>query len=103
MKTLSLDIETYSSVNLGRAGVYRYAESPDFDILLLGYSIDHGPVQVVDIACGERVPEEVLDALTDKKVTKWAFNAQFERVCLSCWLRKNYPSYFKRDDTTMKL
>ncbi|WP_302158494.1 DNA polymerase [uncultured Dialister sp.] len=99
MKTLSLDIETYSSVNLGRAGVYRYAESPDFDILLLGYSIDHGPVQVVDIACGERVPEEVLDALTDKKVTKWAFNAQFERVCLSCWLRKNYPSYFKRDDT----
>ena len=99
MKTLSLDIETYSSVNLGRAGVYRYAESPDFDILLLGYSIDHGPVQVVDIACGERVPEEVLDALTDKKVIKWAFNAQFERVCLSCWLRKNYPSYFKRDDT----
>lgn len=99
MKTLSLDIETYSSVNLARAGVYRYAESPDFDILLLGYSADHSPVQVVDIACGERVPEEIMNALADKSVTKWAFNAQFERVCLSYWLRKNYPSYFQRDDT----
>lgn len=99
MKTLSLDIETYSSVNLARAGVYRYAESPDFDILLLGYSADRGPVRVVDIACGEKVPEVVMNALSDKSVTKWAFNAQFERVCLSYWLRKNYPSYFKRDDT----
>lgn len=99
MKTLSLDIETYSSVNLARAGVYRYAESPDFDILLLGYSADRAPVQVVDIACGERVPEEIMNALADKNITKWAFNAQFERVCLSYWLRKNYPSYFKRDDT----
>ena len=99
MKTLSLDIETYSSVNLSRSGVYRYAASEDFEILLLGYSEDHGPVQVIDLACGEKVPEKVLEALTDDHVTKWAFNAQFERICLSYWLRKHYPSYFRRNDT----
>lgn len=92
MKTLSLDLETYSSVDLGKSSVYRYAESPDFDILLLGYCADGGEVQVVDLAQGEQVPPEVIDALTDARVCKWAFNAQFERVCLSQWLRRNgYP------------
>ena len=92
MKTLSLDLETYSSVDLGKSSVYRYVESPDFDILLLGYSADGGEVQVVDLAQGEQIPTEVIDALTDECVCKWAFNAQFERVCLSQWLRRNgYP------------
>lgn len=86
MKTLSIDIETYSSTNLAKAGVYRYVESPDFEILLFGYSIDGSEVQVVDLANGEKLPSEVIDALTDKAVTKWAFNASFERVCLSCFL-----------------
>lgn len=92
MKTLSLDLETYSSVDLGKSSVYRYAESPDFDILLLGYCADGGEVQVVDLAQGETIPPAVIDALTDEHVCKWAFNAQFERVCLSQWLRRNgYP------------
>lgn len=89
MKTLSIDIETYSSVNLAESGVYRYCGSPDFEILLFGFSADEGPVQVVDLTAGEMIPPEVLDALTDPEVTKWAFNAQFERVCLSRFLR--YP------------
>lgn len=87
MNTLSIDIETFASVNLQKAGVYRYSEAPDFEILLFGYSADGGPVKVVDLACGEEIPEQVLDALTDDEVTKWAFNAQFERVCLSRFLR----------------
>lgn len=87
MKTLSIDIETYSSVELPKCGVYKYTEAPDFDILLFGYSADRGPVQVVDLASGETIPTEVVSALTDDKVTKWAFNAQFERICLSRWLR----------------
>ena len=92
MKTLSLDLETYSSVDLGKSSVYRYAESPDFDILLLGYCADGGEVQVVDLAQGEQIPPAVIGALTDEHVCKWAFNAQFERVCLSRWLRRNgYP------------
>ena len=92
MKTLSLDLETYSSVDLGKSSVYRYVESPDFDILLLGYSADGSPVQVVDLAQGEQIPTEVIDALTDDTVSKWAFNASFERVCLSEWLRRHgYP------------
>ena len=95
IKTLSLDLETYSSVDLAKCGVYKYAESPDFEILLFGYAINEGPVQVVDVACGEEVPEEVLAVLTDNTVEKWAYNAQFERVCLSNWLRRNYPQYFK--------
>ena len=89
MKNLSIDIETYSSVNLAKSGVYRYSESRDFEILLFGYSVDGGNVEVIDLACGESVPEEVLNALTDPAVTKWAFNAQFERVCLSRFL--GYP------------
>lgn len=86
MKTLSLDLETYSDVNLAKCGVYKYAESPDFEILLFGYAVDGGAVQVIDLAQGETIPEEILDALTDDTVTKWAFNANFERVCLSRYL-----------------
>lgn len=86
MQYLSIDIETYSSVNLQKSGVYKYAESPDFDILLFGYSVDGGAVQVIDLACGEKIPAEIVDALSDKSVIKWAFNAQFERVCLSNYL-----------------
>ena len=106
MKTLSLDLETYSSVDLGKSSVYRYAESPDFDILLLGYSADGSEVQVVDLAQGEPIPPAVIGALTDEHVCKWAFNAQFERVCLSRWLRRNgYPlrneHYAAPDDPCM--
>lgn len=90
MKTLSIDIETYSDIPLQKAGVYRYCESPNFEILLFGYSIDSGPVQVVDLACGEHIPKEVLAALEDDSVIKWAFNAAFERVCLSRYL--GYPT-----------
>lgn len=90
MKTLSIDIETYSDIPLQKTGVYRYSESPNFEILLFGYSIDSGPVQVVDLACGEHIPKEVLAALEDESVTKWAFNAAFERVCLSRYL--GYPT-----------
>lgn len=86
MKNISVDIESYSSVNLQKAGVYKYAESNDFEIILFGYSIDGGEVQVVDLAKGEEIPGDILDALTDEEVTKWAFNAQFERVCLSRYL-----------------
>ena len=89
MKTLSLDLETYSSVDLGKSSVYRYVESPDFDILLLGFSADGSQVQVVDLAQGEQIPPEIIDALSDERVHKWAFNANFERVCLSEWLRRN--------------
>ena len=88
MKTLSIDIETYSSADLSKCGVYKYSESSDFDILLFGYSIDGGEVQVIDLASGETLPEEILNALTDDSVVKWAFNAQFERVCLSRWLKR---------------
>ncbi|WP_180947293.1 DNA polymerase [Gardnerella vaginalis] len=87
MRELSVDLETFSSVNLGKCGVYKYAESDDFEILLFGYSVDGSEVQVVDLAQGETIPEVVLSALTDETVTKWAFNAQFERVCLSRYLR----------------
>lgn len=83
MRTLSIDIETFSSVDLAKSGVYRYAEAPDFEILLFGYSVDAGPVQVVDFACGEKIPKEIQQAILDNNVTKWAFNAQFERICLS--------------------
>lgn len=86
MNELSMDLETYSSVDIGKSGVYRYADAPDFEILLFGYSVDKGPVQVVDLASGETVPEEILDALTDDSVIKWSFNAEFERICLSRYL-----------------
>ena len=86
MKTLSIDIETFSSVNLQKCGVYKYAESEDFEILLFGYAVDGGPVQAVDLACGEKIPAEIINALSDKTVIKTAFNAAFERVCLSNYL-----------------
>ena len=86
MKTISIDIETYSDLNLAKCGVYKYAESPAFEILLFGYAVDGGPVQVIDLAQGETIPEEILEALTDDSITKWAFNANFERVCLSRYL-----------------
>lgn len=86
MKTLSIDIETFSSVNLQKSGVYRYSESEDFEVLLFAYSVDGQPVQVVDLASGETIPKDVLETLTDESVEKWAFNASFERVCLSRFL-----------------
>ena len=88
MKKLSIDLETYSSVDLGKSGVYKYAESEDFEILLFAYSIDDGEVKVIDLANGEIIPEEILSALSDKSIEKWAFNANFERVCLSRFLGK---------------
>ena len=86
MKTLSIDLETYSSADIGKTGVYRYVEAPDFEILLFGYSVDGAEPQLVDLACGEMIPADILDALSDPSVIKWAFNASFERVCLSRYL-----------------
>lgn len=94
MTNLEIDIETFSDVDLQKCGVYRYTQSPNFEILLFGYSVDGGEVQVVDLACGEEVPQEIIQALTDDAVTKWAFNSAFERVCLSIWLQRNYPQHF---------
>ena len=89
-----IDLETKSDIDIAKSGVYRYADSPYFDILLFAYSVDDTPVQVVDLACGEQLPEEILNALTDDRIQKHAFNASFERVCLSVWLRRNYPECF---------
>ena len=86
MRTLSIDIETYSDVDLSKCGVYKYASSSAFEVLLFGYAADGGDVRVVDLACGEQIPEEIISALSDASVTKWAFNAMFERVCLSNFL-----------------
>ncbi|OUP78145.1 hypothetical protein B5F09_03415 [Erysipelatoclostridium sp. An173] len=90
LKSISWDLETYSSVDLTKCGVYRYCESEDFEILLAAYSIDGGAVQVTDLACGEKLPQEILDALEDETVEKWSFNSQFERICLSRLL--GYPA-----------
>ena len=90
MQTLSIDLETYSDQPLAKTGVYRYVESPDFEILLFAYSVDGGSVQQIDLACGEKIPPAILAALEDDKVTKWAFNANFERICLSRFL--GYPT-----------
>ena len=92
--TLSIDVETFSDVDLKKCGVYKYAESPDFEILLFGVSVDGGEVTVYDLASGDTVPEEIIQALSDDSVIKWAYNASFERVCLSVWLRRNYPQHF---------
>lgn len=92
--TLSIDLETFSDVDLKKCGVYKYAESPDFEILLFGVSVDGGEVTVYDLASGDTVPEEIIRALSDDSVIKWAYNASFERVCLSVWLRRNYPQHF---------
>ena len=95
MWNLSLDLETKSSVDITKCGAYKYAESLDFEILLFGVSVDHGPIAVYDLACGDTVPEEIIAALSDDRVTKFAYNAAFERICLSVWLRRNYPKHFK--------
>ena len=94
MKEMSIDLETYSDVNITKCGAYKYAESEEFEILLFGVSVDGGPVTVYDLACGDTIPEEILEALSDENVTKWAFNASFERICLSNWLKKHRPEYF---------
>lgn len=93
MHELFIDLETFSPVNLTKSGVYPYAQHEDFDILLFGYSIDGGPVQVIDLASGESLPSEVVEALVGPGVVKWAFNATFERVCLSAWLARQYPEH----------
>ena len=90
MKSISWDLETYSSVDLAKCGVYRYCESDDFEILLAGFSVDGGAVQVIDLACGEKIPAEILEALEDENVLKWSYNSSFERICLSRFL--GYPT-----------
>lgn len=92
--TLSIDVETFSDVDLKKCGVYKYASSPNFEILLFGVSVNGGEVTVYDLASGDTVPEEIIRALSDDSVIKWAYNASFERVCLSVWLRRNYPQHF---------
>ena len=94
MKEMSIDLETYSDVDISKCGAYKYAESDQFEILLFGVSIDGSPVRVYDLASGEVLPEEILAAISDENVTKWAFNASFERICLSNWLKRYYPQYF---------
>ncbi len=94
MNEMSIDLETYSDIDISKCGAYKYAESDNFEILLFGVSIDGGPVTVYDLACGEQILEEILAALTDESVTKWAFNASFERICLSNWLRHHHPERF---------
>lgn len=95
MKNIDIDIETYSDADLQKCGVYKYAESENFELLLFGYSIDGGEVKVIDTAQGEAIPDGILRALSDESITKWAHNAQFERICLSAYLRRNYPQYFR--------
>lgn len=94
MRTLSIDIETFSSNDLNKCGVYKYVQALDFDILLFGYAVDSGTVKVVDLAAGEKIPEDVLAALSDESITKWAFNSNFERICLLEWLRRKHPEFF---------
>ena len=99
MKELSIDLETYSDMDISKCGAYKYAESDNFEILLFGVSVDNGPVVVYDLTSGDEIPAEILAALSDENVTKWAFNAFFERVCLSNWLRKHHQKYFKTYNT----
>ena len=94
IESISIDIETYSDRDLKKCGVYKYAESPNAELLLFGYSINNDPVTVIDVARGEEVPEFILKALTDDNIIKWAYNASFERIFLSVWLKRNYPQYF---------
>ena len=96
IESISIDIETYSDRDLKKCGVYKYAESPNAELLLFGYSINNGPVTVIDVAQGEEVPEYILKALTDDNIIKWAYNASFERIFLSVWLKRNYPQYFEK-------
>ena len=97
IKNLSIDLETYSDIDLPKCGVYKYAETPNFEILLFAYSVDGEEVQVVDLASGEEIPPEILSAITDNSVTKWAFNANFERVCLSKYLGFPQGEYLSPD------
>ena len=94
IQEMSIDLETYSDVDIKKGGVYRYSESENFEILLFAVSINNGPVTVYDLASGDTLPDDILAALTDDNIIKWAFNASFERICLSNWLRKNYPEHF---------
>lgn len=94
IESISIDIETYSDRDLKKCGVYKYAESPNAELLLFGYSINNGPVTVIDVAQGEEVPEYILKTLTNDSITKWAYNASFERIFLSVWLKRNYPQFF---------
>lgn len=93
MKTINIDIETFSSINISKSGVYKYVESEDFEVLLFAYSIDGGKTEIVDIANGEELSEEIIQALLDDNVIKWAFNAQFERICLSKFLKLPKGTY----------
>ena len=95
IKEMSIDLETYSDVDISKCGAYKYAESDNFEILLFGVSIDGGEVQVFDLACGDTIPDDILAALSDDTVIKWAFNANFERICLSNWLKRHHPEHFK--------
>lgn len=95
IKEMSIDLETYSDVDISKCGAYKYAESDNFEILLFGVSIDGGKVQVFDLACGDIIPDDILATLSDDTVTKWAFNANFERICLSNWLKRHHPEHFK--------
>ena len=91
IESMSIDLETYSDVELKKCGVYKYTESPAFEILLMGVSVNEGHVSVYDIASGEKVPNEILDTIADPGVTKWAYNAAFERICFSAWMKREYP------------
>lgn len=93
MKTINIDIETFSSINISKSGVYKYVESEDFEVLLFAYSIDGGKTEIVDIANGEELSEEIIQALLDDNVIKWAFNAQFERICISRFLKLTKGTY----------
>lgn len=88
---ISIDLETFSDVDISKGGVYRYAESDNFEILLFAYAVDGGEVVVVDMAQGEKIPENIINAITDRNITKWAFNSQFERICLSMYFKKHRP------------
>ena len=95
IREMSIDLETYSDIDITKCGAYKYAESDHFEILLFGVSVNGGPVKVYDLACGDTIPEEILAALSDENITKWAFNASFERICLSNWLKRHYPEHFR--------
>ena len=94
IKSLSIDLETYSDIDLSKCGVYKYTESDNFEILLFAYSVNHEEVKVVDLAQGEKIPIEIIKSLVDDEVIKWAYNASFERVCLSRYISRYYPEYF---------
>lgn len=94
IKEMSIDLETYSDVDIKKSGVYKYAESENFEILLFEVSINGGDVIVYDLACGDVLPDEILNAIVSDDVIKWAFNASFERICLSYWMKRYYPDRF---------